>query len=260
MSITEPSTNVVHELCAELLHSSPGSALLADNRGDLIPLAAAGHHYGALVGLRCPAEIDAVAGILDANVRVDSCWTQARVAWSLDRHGRCAVRIESLGRRTLGFDAVAGPLLDISRRSLGVTTPPAPDPVVTLADAIFFDRALSLILESELGRTPTWSEISALHPLAEGDALSADELLDRRRQFEMQYTWEALRLVASRAPRGALCIAQGLDCGVASWLDAGSFARWVLTELPDLDDARADVTQLVGHDAAQMLAEAMSPV
>lgn len=112
--------------------------------------------------------------------------------------------------------------------------------------------------QAELGMGLNWSELAALHPLAEGDSVTPVELLERRVGFETTHTWSSLRRAASLQGPNEPLVAPGLTPAVAAWLDDGSFARWVLAGLGDINAAQAGVTAALDPPAAAALHQALA--
>lgn len=103
-----------------------------------------------------------------------------------------------------------------------------------------------------------WGELAALHPLAQGASVTPVELLERRAAFDRTHTWSSLRRAASLQGSDEPMVAPGLTPAVAAWLDDGSFARWVLAGLGDIDATRAEVTASLAPLVATELQTALT--
>lgn len=289
MSWHEPTTshrihrsgqNRLVDMAETALDLPARAGLLRDSAGRQHQLAPTQHCFGALVGLRCPPEIIAVASTIQADISYRGQQLSGRVAWSADRNGRTVVRARcSNDQRILLLESPVGRLYDISRRAFGLGTMPCTESLIQFVDAAFWYRAREFS-SSGLGDPPTdsstdigidgdkidgckvdpvdvaalgWEDLVVLHSMSRGEPVSADELWRRRRLFESTHTWASLRRSAIQLPLQSLPIARGLSAGVAGWLDDGSFGRWLLAELPDAAEARSRVSGSVPSDVAEQL-------
>ena len=295
-AITPTAPTALDDLTAVAIDLPPGSAVLCEDRGRRHVLDPVDHFYGPLVGLSCPFEVVAVGSVADCVVMYGDCPVPAVVAWAADRLGQATmgVRIGTDGNDS-GFAAgklADCPGLDVARRALGMATPVCRTRVVSMADAVFFHRVLGAIDRlasprrlsdgsdateperrsdggpaSANGPGPAraepcerlgWGEMAAMHPLAQGASLTPVELLERRTAFDRAHTWSSLRRSASLQGSDEPMVAPGLTPAVAAWLDDGSFARWVLAGLGDVDAARAEATAALAPPVAANLQAALT--
>jgi hypothetical protein len=129
-----------------------------------------------------------------------------------------------------------GFMLDMLRRSLGLPTPPPPtSPApLDLTAWIASIRTSALIAGEPLG----WEQAVALHTaLGDRPVADVDQAESLIRAPTPPEDWESLRLF----------VASGFDSDgtpspeLAGWMDAGMFARWMLRELPPVEEMLADV-------------------
>lgn len=281
------------DLTAVAIDLPPGSAVLCEGRGRHHVLEPVDHFYGPLVGLTCPFEVAAVGSVADCVVWYGDYPVPVVVAWAANRLGQAimGVRVGSDSDFATGKLSDC-PGLDVARRALGMATPVCREPTVRMADAVFFHRALCALdqksgegsdtaepdpagrfkAHAELERSPgvgpagrakpgmglDWNQLATLHPLAEGDSVTPVELLERRAGFERTHTWSSLRRAASLQGPNEPLVAPGLSPAVAAWLDDGSFARWVLAGLGDINAARAGVTAALDRPVAAALHRALA--
>ncbi len=153
-----------------------------------------------------------------------------------------------------------GRLLDCFRRCFGLPTPPPPASPARLQLIVWLVAALERADGS--GRPLTWSEISRLHPVAR---LLASEMKAPPSRISgitdaltrigaAAYSWEDIRLKASRQ-EGFLDDIIGPD--LARWMDDGMFARWVLSDLPSVDELFAALRPQLTPSAARRMAHAV---
>jgi len=227
------------DLASRALDLPAGGAVTAAATGATTTLDPPPSGMTAMIGLRCPPETVAVA----AATQCETLWHDGRrrsgvMAWSLDRHrNSSALFREQPGRGTETLAAVAGTLLDAGLRALGLDTPPCPSPAVWFPDGVFLHR-LARLLDRRGGvctrRPLSWGSLSRLYPLnVTGEPLTPGMTLCLRQDFRGRNTWSSLRLGVVGQPAAAPAILPGLTPDIAEWLDDGSFARWVLSRVPD---------------------------
>ncbi len=156
----------------------------------------------------------------------------------LDRGGR-AVTVNSIGADVMQIGPRDAPqegrVPDVCRRALGLgTAPPPPDMGMLVIDAWLGAIARRALAEPGL----TWAACVALHPgrvlLGDDPTLGSGEptpaaMARATEQLGTQADWERYRQVCARGGGEPL---SALPPAHAEWLDAGSFARWVLGEVP----------------------------
>jgi hypothetical protein len=230
---------LLSDLASHALDLTVGSAVMAAATGATTTVDPPSSGGMSMIGLRCPPETVAVA----ATTRCETLWPDGRrrsgvLAWSLDRHGNSSALFrEQPGHRVETLAAVAGTLLDAGLRALGRDTPPCPSPAVWFPDGVFLHR-LSRLLDRRGGictrRPLNWDGLSRLYPLnGSAEPLTPGMTLRLRQGFHERTTWSSLRLGVVDQPAGAPVILPGLTPDIAEWLDDGSFARWVLSRVPD---------------------------
>ena len=220
----------------------------------------------AVIGLRCPPETLAVAATAWCDVRrPDGRERSGALAWSVDRQGGSSALFREQGaddREILS--TVAGPLLDAGLRALGRPTPSCSSPAVRFPDGVFLHR-LSRLLDERGGsctrRRLSWDRVSLLYPLnVVGRPLSTGVIRHLRQDFHERNTWSSLRRGVVEQPAAAPAILPGLTPAVAGWLDDGSFARWVLSRVPDAPSTLERLCRRVGDGLADDLAAALGDV
>ena len=250
------------ELADAAVDRAPGSALVAELGRRPVALPPTSHDYGALMGLTCPPTVQAVAATHEVEVRVRSsthqCRRDVRVGVAVTRSGHCVARFRSARRGELvTLDHLDGPLVDVGRRALGLATPPCTRTPLELVDAAFAHRVLRILLEADLGSPrPSWTHISARHPLAGSIAISPAALLDRRRELA-GITWSTVR---QRIIEHEGTPDQELTPALARWLDNGSLGRWLFARYPEPEQVFADVCELLDGPAEAALRKAHAPV
>jgi hypothetical protein len=112
------------------------------------------------------------------------------------------------------------------------------------------------------GRPLSWSEVSRLHPVArllaselQAPASRISGITDAlTRMGAAAYSWEDIRLQAS-SQEGFLD--DIIDPHLAGWMDDGMFARWVLSDLPCVDELFAALRPRLTPSAARRMAHAV---
>ena len=227
------------DLASHALDLPAGGAVMAAATGATTTVDPPSSGAVAMIGLRCPPETVAVAATTQCETLwPDGCRRSGVLAWSLDRHhNSSALFREQPGRGAETLTAVAGTLLDAGLRALGQDTPPCPAPAVWFPDGVFLHR-LSRLLDRRGGlctrRPLSWDGLSRLYPLnGSAEPLTPGMTLHLRQDFHERNTWSSLRLRVVDQPPAAPAILPGLTPDIAEWLDDGSFARWVLSRIPD---------------------------
>jgi len=135
-------------------------------------------------------------------------------------------------------------VVDTARRALGLATPATTRHLTTYLDAAWLDRMLEATLHAPLGRPPRWPQLAALHPAvtAERLAVSPEGLAHRRARADVG--WAVLRRhVIDRRVRWP-----PITASLATWFDDGSFARHLLSKLPEPEVVFAELSELLRPD------------
>jgi hypothetical protein len=137
-----------------------------------------------------------------------------------------------------------GRVLDILRRAagLGTSPPPCGAPVVEVIIWLGAIRGAAVLEARRLG----WEEVVALHPAAdrfEGCEPGVAQLLVLLNARSL--TWADLRQEAGRD----LVLPCMPPPDLSNWMDDGMFARWILADLPTVDELLHQVRPKVSADA-----------
>ena len=185
-----------------------------------------------------------------------------------------------------------GFLADALRRALGLATEPADEPPLELLTAMWLDQALTAVRDgdddpwwagdphgepswpvdiapdagsSPRGRAgvrrarclprPSWARVASLHPLlasvrAGGRRLPASRLADLGRVFAETVSWADLRW---ESMTGATPWGIDVDADLATWMDDGMYARWLLAEHDPVSALAARLAPLVAPASARQL-------
>jgi hypothetical protein len=241
------STHTLGSRCLELDRAviSLDGRLIALPR----PLEPVRHPYGPAVGIRCAPTTAAIAYPIAARLMHDDP-IRRRLAMVVHRDGSAHV-VDPEGGAPMAVSHEFGPVIDVGRRALGLSTPPEPIPPVVMLDAIWIDRALAATLDADMGSPPPWEILVVLHPLA-GVSLTPWMLRDRR--LSLALDWSAFRHRAT----GAESPWPDLPPSLAEWLDDGSFARWVLADLASTRLLLDDLAELVEPQVMADIDEALA--
>jgi hypothetical protein len=188
-----------------------------------------------------------------------------RMVCLLTRGGKVAWRLTGAdgSRPGLPISDLApseGRLLDCLRRCFELPTSPPPASPARLQLIVWLAAALE---RAEGCRRPlSWSEVSRLHPVArllafemEAPASDVSGITDAlTRMGAAAYSWEDVRI---RAARQEGFLDDVVDPHLAGWMDDGMFARWVLAELPAVDELFTALRPRLTPSAARRLAHAV---
>lgn len=202
----------------------------------LLPLEPGEHPADAVAGFTAPLEWQAVGLVtsglgyeLERDARPAD---RIRLTFLLDRSGTTVTLLTPLDaptpRRTL-HEPPDGLIADACRRVLGLPTSPPAEGLEPWLAARWLDRLLSVSV-AEPGAIATWDDAVAVHPLVSaGSVPSATALVELVDEAASQFDWDRLRLLSvhGRSPHPTVAP------GIAAWMDAGCFARYLLAaELP----------------------------
>ena len=204
------------------------------------------HPSEFLVGWRAPRQWLGVGFVAEGSARGDvpGASTPVVVVAAVHRDGTSASALLSGdGPLPVHAEQGSGRLPDLLRHSLGLSTPVPNQPITHLWSVLWLDKVLNAALASTARLT--WEAAVRLHPLCpDGPVPRPDNAAEAFADHDAApCTWELFRglVVAERAHLPGICATE------AAWLDAGSFSRWVLTELPSsgqLTDALKDLVPL----------------
>jgi hypothetical protein len=222
---------------------------------------------GALIGWVATPECQAVGVIATGQLRVLGARPPAassgvgagpiRVACLVARSGEVAARMVLPDGRLSDEAPAEGRILDCLRRCFGLPTPPPPVGPARLQIIAWLAAVAECVPRAR--RPLSWSEVSALHPVAR--VLAAE--LGTQGQMPSPgllqlagsaWSWEELR----RQAAGGCGPVTPFDAGLAGWMDEGMFARWLLADLPSPDELLAALRAAVTPSAARRLGQAVS--
>lgn len=202
------------------------------------------HCFDHVLGWVAPPECWAVAIVAGARVLPDdaehpevgggACGGHdypERIVLLGDRQGSLACRLHHADGAVSDPPAPEGDFVDILARVFGRPTPPPPRPASDLVTVLWL-----LAIRSHLDRRPSdrpvrWDDLIALHPAChalEGvTPLPADTftVLDAARQA---WSWDEVHRMAVEG----YGLSPLVPSTIASWMDEGMLARWVLGSLP----------------------------
>jgi hypothetical protein len=153
-----------------------------------------------------------------------------------------------------------GAVADLCWRVLGRPTPPPDVTVAHFWSTWWLDCIVSLALDDH-AHPPEWELLAALHP-----AVTCLADLDRRLGDDPDRTLAALGSVVAdtwswtavrTSPWAVERIAWMLPDDVLAWMDDGIFSRWAMARLPDLDDLRATVAELLPSQLVDRIDDAV---
>ncbi|MBI2710694.1 MAG: hypothetical protein HYX34_13535 [Actinobacteria bacterium] len=227
------------------------------------------HPLQVLLGHRAPAECAAIGVVAlgRATVLSDSgadhrLHTRSaasapgvvRVAHLVARTGSCAGRLRPLDPAgpSRALTAGTGRIADACSRALRLSTPPPEAPVRAWFDARWCEALVTAVAAHPAGPW-SWPALAACHPLPEAAAASSPGALPPLvAEAAASTDWEAVRRRAAAGDGVA-----GLDGATVAWLDAGSFSRFVLDELPAPTEVVAWLRLLAGPTPAGLVGAAL---
>jgi hypothetical protein len=121
---------------------------------------------------------------------------------------------------------------------------------------------LSAVIDklASTGKTLTWRQIVRLHPMHDvldeewNRPIEPDNLMEVLDATSNLGSWEKVRLLNAAGGTGLDAFVQPK---LASWMDEGMYARWVLSELASPEELLAQVRPLVAPSIARRLAHAV---
>jgi hypothetical protein len=263
-SSTAPSSATdVLEPFAERLHEAirPGTPLHAIHLAPgadgalqlgLLPLPQGlDHPISSLVGFRAPSRWEAI-GVAGTGRSVglgpDGPAAHAgRFAYLVARDGSVAATLDRGDRPPLVLrEPAIGVVPDVLARVLGNQTPPPGHDPDRLIEAQWLDRLAAELLPAPPGAT-SWAALTECHPLRPaGPAPDPHVLAAACLRFGAQ-GWAGVRrsigdqeLPASRVGHGP-----GSILRLGRWFDDGSLERWLLRDLPPVDEVLDDLLEVL---------------
>lgn len=219
------------------------------------------HPTDVLVGWHPPAHASVVGLVTGGEARSEDSIDSVRLTVLTSVAGEAATVLERAGHEpeTLA-EPPQGWGADALRRCLGLPTPEPHEGLHTCVEANWL-RDLATLLVCKRGRTGevTWTEVALTHPLHPlAPALAPHQLRALTATLEAESSWDRMaRLTAATYPPPVLHPPDGTLVPLDEWFDAGSFARWTLRTLPDLDDVLFEVLDQLDPDVATALLDAL---
>lgn len=171
-----------------------------------------------------------------------------------DRWGE-AVLFDPLLDEPFDVDDQRSIVVDTARQALGLATPAPERAVADYLDAAWLDRVLEAALDAPLGEPPRWPQLASLHPAVDHErlAVSPEQLAHRRRRADVG--WSALRrsVVTRRVTWPPI------SASLASWFDDGSFARHLLSQLPEPEVVCAELCEVLRPADASRIGAVVAP-
>ncbi len=186
--------------------------------------------------------------------------TPLRMVHLQPRRGRSVTLLDLDGLHEAPGPGQSGRMVDACHRVLGRRTAPPQVSARLLAEVVWVDRLLRLVIEDGCTR-PDPATIRRLHPRARdasGDHRvpsrgGLDELAHLGDEVAWSPRWSAWRKGLASGDRTVL----GVAPDVAAWMDDGMFERWIHGELPPMsglvDDLGLLVPTSVLHDVLGVL-------
>jgi hypothetical protein len=235
----------------------------------VLPLQPQVHPAEAMAGFTAPdtwSAIGVVAAARSAELtgtsfaaRDERAAGPVRLTFLLSRSGRSATLLTPIGapraKRRVLCESPAGVVADACRLVLGLSTAePTEGPEVWLT-ARWLDRLLTTAVDRP-GAIRTWEAAARRHPLVSDRTPPTPEAVVALVQHAAsEFDWERLRRLAARDAGTA----PGISPGLASWMDAGCFARHLLAaELP-IDLLMTELDALVPAPVMTAVRQALPP-
>lgn len=186
--------------------------------------------------------------------------TPMRMVHLQPRRGRALTVLDVGGIHDAPGPGQSGRMVDACRRVLGRRTPPPRVSAQFLAEVVWVDRLLRLVIEDGCTQ-PDPATIRDLHPRAgrpptgrpSSGRSGLDGLATLGDEVGWSPSWRRWRLGLASGDRAVL----GIEPDVADWMDDGMFERWVHGEIPQMrglvDDLGLLVSTSVLHDVLDVL-------
>jgi hypothetical protein len=151
----------------------------------------------------------------------------------------------------------SGRIDDACRRALGLPTAPPEHSSAELWAIVWLERLLEHRGCSPPSMRFPWHEAAGLHPavalvVADDPTCAAEAAKELGRLGEVLaqvHSWPVLRVACAAGDWPV----EGVPADVAEWLDDGAFSRWVLGELPSLEQLAAAACDVVPPSVARRL-------
>jgi hypothetical protein len=118
---------------------------------------------------------------------------------------------------------------DAMRRALRLPTDPANIPIGWYWAAAWLDDLSGIAADVDAAELASWHPaIDWREVVGRSDIAVLDLLLQRHRDHAVATSWEGVRVAAAR---GSLHVGH-CSTELATWFDAGSFCRWLMSQLP----------------------------
>lgn len=188
-----------------------------------------------LVGWLAPGDFDAVALCSSGRFTADDddpSAERARFTVLVGREGHASAALSVAGEPVACAEETSGLAVDVLARTLGLATPPPADGPISWLELRWLDEltARALPHPGEL----TWAEACRRHPFSNGEVVEPEVLAVATLEVEQHTTWADARAAwvgdgstPERPPSGT-------SIDPAEWFDDGSFARWLVRDLPPL--------------------------
>lgn len=274
-----PSLRAVAELLHRAAASSAGPVLatVAEEPPGSLALGLwpvptpVGHPTDPLIGLRAPASWSAIglvaSGTLRSLDRPAATTGSLAVTVLTDRLG---ATVSVLGEPHGELQVIESPPegwgADALARVLDRPTPPPADPPSLWLEAAWLDGlAADLLARPDPSRS--WAWLARRHPLVgTGPVPEPDDLARRTAAHAAAHPWSALRLEAATAVEALV----GPDAvhppppaevvAPAEWFDDGSYARWLLRQLPPPEVLLPDLVAVLDRPRGLDLLAALTAV
>lgn len=166
----------------------------------------------------------------------------------VDRDGDAACVVRNGDHVTPMPGRPEGTVADACRRALALPTAPAPRSTLGLWTLAWLDRLVEVASRADAtSRLATWAQVAELHaaigPLtgAFTGVSGPAELAASAGALAEAWTWARLRA----DPAVVELPGQPPSPQVATWMDDGMWARWLLAQLPNRDDLLAAIHALL---------------
>ncbi len=264
--------NPILGVVAEIIHQGT-----ADQADDLVALCSfdddgidlalwsippeVGHPTDVLVGWRPPEWATVVGLVTTGEARSADSIEAVQVTVATESSGQTATVLERSGRapETL-LDPPEGWGADALARCLALPTDPPKHGLHLCVEANWL-RAVAAEVghRGARGRDLSWEQVARLHPLRPpGPPAGPARLRRATAALDVESSWQ--RMVERTTPglaRPALHPPGGSTVPLDRWFDAGSFCRWSVRHLPEMDDLLFEVLEAVPAGISPMILDSL---